>query len=128
MATLAFEGKCSAKSTYNGDPIGTDFLSEQVNFGSNLFSAFADNDESFVQIAYAGDLSPGTHELSFKPESGTGPALQYRVGGRTFQISGTGTVTIGTNPVSQEGTFKGTYLGDFGLTVFEGSFKAEYRG
>jgi hypothetical protein len=123
MVDQTFEGDCIAKSTFEGKPVGQDFFTNKVFFLKNAFQGDRNNQKEFVQLNYGKDLAPGTHPLEFGTE-GT-PSLEYRDGQRLIRIIGAGTVTIGEDFDTQEGSFKGTYPAEEGECVFEGNFKAK---
>ncbi|MBK5376303.1 hypothetical protein JFT81_16875 [Pseudomonas sp. TH43] len=125
MEAKSFTGLCNCKSSYNGNPVGKDFDTEQVEF--NQLSFIATMDKHYVQIGYAAEnLKPGEYDLDFTPAGAT--TLQYHNGKTLLRLTGTGKVTIGPNLDTQKGTIDASYLDDIGRPItFKGTFSANYE-
>ncbi|MFJ4249071.1 hypothetical protein SAMN04488483_5653 [Pseudomonas helmanticensis] len=125
MEAKAFTGHCDCKSTYNGNPVGTDFNTERVVFDQRTFQATMNT--NLVQMVYAPDnLEPGEHLLTFVHDGV--PQLEYQNGIRMLKLTGTGKVTIGENLDTQEGTIDATYFDELGrLIAFKGTFSGKYE-
>lgn len=125
MKINKFTGKCSGKSTYNGNPVGKDFESDTVIFHRDIFQATTGG-AAFIQIAYGESLEPGSHPLTF---TAIGPAsLLYNSGTDLRKLEGSGEVTIGDDYATQKGTFAATYQDEIGRTIqFAGDFDGQYE-
>jgi hypothetical protein len=121
MSTNQYVGKCSGKSYYDGDQVGTEFVTENISFAMNFFSASKGQD--FVHTTYGKNLDAGNHELVVGPEKDA--RLEYKVGVRTRSLEGTVKVTVSSDLAEQVGTFDATYFDDIGRLIL---FKGEYNG
>lgn len=123
MKTNQFVGKCSGKSYFNGNPVGTDFFTEEIHFSMNFYAAQKGQD--FVQIFYGENLEAGDHELMVGPEKEA--KLEYRVGGKILRPEGTVKVTVSSDLSQQVGTFDATYFDAIGRHIlFKGEFDGQY--
>lgn len=123
MKTNQFVGKCSGKSQYNGNPVGTEFFTEVINFAMNFFAA--QEGQNFVQIFYGKSLEAGDHELKVGPEEEA--KLEYKVGGIIYRPQGTVKVTVSRDLDKQVGTFDASYLDGIGRHIlFKGEFEGQY--
>ncbi|PQP00107.1 MULTISPECIES: hypothetical protein [Pseudomonas] len=123
MKTNQFVGKCSGKSQYNGNPVGTEFFTEEIQFAMNFYAAQKGQD--FVQIFYGQSLEAGDHELKVGPEEEA--KLEYKVGNIIHRPQGTVKVMVSSDLDKQVGTFDASYLDGIGRPIlFKGEFEGQY--
>ncbi|KJZ34837.1 hypothetical protein [Pseudomonas fluorescens] len=123
MSAKLVVGKISVKFFRNGNPVGTDFNSENVQMSLDAFAASETNRK--VGIGYGQKYPDGVHTLSVSPQ---GPArLDYIANGPAAFATGIITLTVSKDQDRQDGEIDVTILDDLGRPVnMKGTYEAEY--